>query len=251
MFRNIGILALACFSFLITDETITVVKESDALMVEIKEKAGNYLVESIDGVIDDKYIKVGYNGLQIDVLKSYDQMKRIGYFNESMLIYKSVDHNNSLKNNHDKIVNASFKNEVSLLFKNPKDLNIILKILKNNGLNASFLISKEYYLNNFESLNNALNESNDVVILDEYKFFKKELKNFNYYCYSNLYQNCHGKFIVESNIEVNNYNDLKENLSKGNIILLDDSNYLNIYIKYILSKGIKIVNISDFINEKI
>ena len=44
MFRNIGILALACFSFLVTDETIMVVKENDKLMLEIREKSAEYYI---------------------------------------------------------------------------------------------------------------------------------------------------------------------------------------------------------------
>lgn len=251
IFRNIGILALACFSFLITDETIMVVKENDKLMIEIKEKADNYYVSSVDGKINGKYIKLGYNGLEIDTLKSYDQMKKIGYFNETMLVYKNINHNNSLSDNKGKIVNGNYKNEVSLVFRNPDNIDQILRILKSNNLNASFLISKEYYLNNFESIEMAIKEENNIIILDEYNFFKKELKNHNYFCYSTLSDKCSNKILIEETIEMKNYKMLKEKLNKGNIIILDETNYLDIYIKYILSKGIKIVNIDVFINENI
>ena len=247
VFRNIGILALACFSFLVTDETITVVKESDKLMIEIKEKASSYFVNGVDGKINDKYIKLGFNGLEIDVLNSYDAMKKIGYFNETMLVYKNIDHKYPLSKNL--IVNGNSKNEVSLIFKNPDNIDQILSVFKNSNLNASFLISKEYYLNNFESIEDAIKYGNNIIILDEYNFFKKELKH-DYFCYSTLYKKCN-KTYIEETINIKNYKMLKEKINKGNIILLDETNYLDIYIKYILSKGINIVNLDTFINENI
>ena len=248
IFRNIGILALACFSFLVTDETITVVKESDKLMLEIKEKASNYFVAGMDGKVDDKYIKLGYDGLEIDILKSYDQMKKIGYFNETMIVYKNIKHGNSLKDNKDKIVNGNYKNEVSLIFKNPDNIDDILKVTQYYNLKVGLLIDKGYYLNNFEAIEQAIDGNNSVIIMDDYKFFKKEFKNHNFFCYSTLYQNCPNKILVEEKIDINNYKLLKEKISKGNIVLLDETNYLNIYIKYILSKGINIVSLDDFIS---
>ena len=251
IFRNIGILALACFSFLVTDETITVVKESDKLMIEIKEKANSYFVPGVDGKINGKYIKLGYDGLEIDVLKSYEQLKKIGYFNETMLIYKNINHANSLNDNKDLIVNGIYKNEISLIFKNPDNFDQILNILKSNNINASFLISKEYYLNNFETVEIALKDGNDIIILDEYNFFKKELKNYDFFCYSTLHKKCGNKIYIEESIDIKNYKSLKEKIGKGNILLLDETNYLDIYIKYILSKGINIVNMTNFIDETI
>ncbi len=246
IFRNIGILALACFSFLVTDETITVVKESDNLMVEIKEKAKDYYVEGVNGTINDKYIKLGYDGLEIDTLKSYDQMKKIGYFNENMLVYKHTKPTISIANNKNKIINANSKNEVALIFKNPNGIDKIIKILKKNNLNASFLITKEYYLNNFESIEDAISLNNNIIIIDEEVFFRKELNN-DYFCYSSL-DKC-SKYIIEESLKVNNFFELKQELKKGNIILISNCNYLDIYLKYILSKGINVVNLKTFISE--
>ena len=248
IFRNIGILALACFSFLVTDETIMVVKESDKLMIEIKEKMAEYYVQEIDGKIDDKYIKIGSNGLEIDALKSYEKMKKIGYFNENMLVYKKIKPLNSIVDNKDKIINANSKNEVVLLFDEPNDIDKIINILKNNDLKGSFLISRNYYLNNFESLEIALQNKNNIVIKDEINFFKKELKN-NYYCYSKSINKCN-TYIIEETSYIEKYKDLKKELNRGTILIIKDSSYLDIYIKYILSKGINIVSLDKFISEE-
>ena len=88
--KDIGILGLACFSFLITDNTIEVVKEKDSLMINLRSVAEDYKIAEIDGMIDDKYIKLGLNGLEVDIDKSYQKLKKIGYFNENMLVYKNI-----------------------------------------------------------------------------------------------------------------------------------------------------------------
>ena len=248
IFRNIGILALACFSFLLTDETIMVVKESDQLMIEIREKMAEYYVQTVDGKVNGNYLKVGYSGLEIDPLKSYDQMKKIGYFNESMLVYKQIKPLNSIKEHKDKIINANSKNEVVLLFDEPSNIDKIIKILDKNGLKGSFLISKEYYLNNFETIEELLENKNNIIIKDELAFFKKELKN-NYYCYSKTINKCNTYLIEESNY-IENYRDLKKYLNKGSILIINETSYMDVYIKYIISKGINIVSLDEFISEK-
>ena len=115
-------------------------------------------------------------------------------------------------------------------------------------MNGAFLITKEYYLNNFESIEDAIKYNNDIVIKDEPNFFKKELDN--YYCYAKNIRKCNTYLIEESNY-TQNYSDLKEFLNSGKILLVKETTYLDIYIKYIISKGVNIVSIKDFISENI
>ncbi len=252
IFRNIGLLALACFSFLITDETIKVVKETDKLMIEIKNIASNYYVEEVNAKVKDKYIIVGHNGLEIDVDSSYQNMKKIGYFNENMLIYKNIKPEISIADYKDKIINGNSKNEVSLIFKNPNDLDGIISILKSNNIGASFFIDLDYYKNNYESVELITHYNHDLGFLNNYKELRREFNGMNYYCYSSI-NNCvkDSKYTVEATTKINNLKELKKNLKKGTIIEINGDDYLDIYIKYILSKGYKIVKISDFINEEL
>ena len=175
-------------------------------------------------------------------------MKKIGYFNENMLVYKNIKPLNPLSENKDKIINSNSKNEVALLFEEPGNIDKIISVLKSNNVSGNFLISKEYYLNNFESLEES---KSDIVIKNELSFLKKELKNNKYYCYSKTISNCKDSYLIEETSFVNNYRDLKKVLTKGTIIIVSDTSYLDIYIKYILSKGINIVSITDFISENI
>ncbi|MBQ4634381.1 MAG: hypothetical protein IJB71_03435 [Bacilli bacterium] len=251
LLRNIGVLGLACFSFLITDETIQVVKEKDELMIEIKSVASDYYIDAIDARINDKYIKIGLNGLELDINATYNKMKRIGYFNENMLVYSNVKPNITILNQKDKIINANSKNEISLAFINPTNINKIINILKNNGVKANVFINNEFYQNNFESLELLKAGDNNIGIIDDYNKLKNILND--YICYSNLIDNClsDNKYTIEATYEINDLKDLKNNLAPGTIILIKDDTYLDIYIKYILSKGYKITNLSNFISEEI
>lgn len=250
--RNIGVLGLACASFLLTDETIQVVKEKDDLMIEIKEMASNYHIGSIDAKISDKYIKIGLNGLALDIDETYKKMKRIGYFNENMIVYQNVKPNVTVTNYKDHIINGNSKNEVSLIFVNPKNIDKIIDILRHNNLKATFIIDDQFYKNNVESIELLLNYKSDLGFIDDYKKLKKELPT-NYVCYSNLLNECYkdNKYTIEATYEINDLKDLKTYLKPGSIILINETNYLDVYIKYILSRGYKIENISNFINEEI
>ena len=78
------------------------------------------------------------------------------------------------------------------------------------------------------------------------------MKEINYYCYSNIVENCNkdNQYSIEATKIVKSFSDLKDNI-KGNILEIKDQTYLDIYIKYILSRGYKIVSLEKFINEEI
>lgn len=246
-FRNVGVFALACFSFFVTDETVSVVKESDYLMTIIKAKKSEYYVASIPGEINGEYLKLGLSGMELNLEKSYEQMKKIGYFNESLIVYNYIKPENSLKDNKDKIIYANSKNEVSLIIKKPKNLENILQTLTSYNLQASFLIDKSYFEDNQKLLLKALSRDNSLIIMDEPNFFKRELKGHNYYCYSEL--KC-SKQKVEASFSINSFKELKTNLKKGSLIFVSNHDYLDIYLKYILSRGLTIVNMDTFIKEE-
>ena len=48
---------------------------------------------------------------------------------------------------------------------------------------------------------------------------------------------------------IGDYTEIKNNISNGSIILINDTNNLNIIIKYINSKGYNIVPLSNLLKE--
>lgn len=73
------------------NETALTVSSNAPLMAEIKQKAHQYEEEPIDAVIDPVWKAIpGYEGIQVDIKKSYENMKKDKKFIESKLVLKAT-----------------------------------------------------------------------------------------------------------------------------------------------------------------
>ena len=118
-FQMVGILTLACFSFIFTEKTSVILRDNDTLMKMIKEKQEEYKVESVNASVNDDTIIPGINGKQVNNSKSYNNMKRLGEFNENLLIYDLILPEISLTKTYDKYIISGNpnKNMISIIFK--------------------------------------------------------------------------------------------------------------------------------------
>ena len=116
--KSIGLITLICFSFFYTEKVIDVVNEQDDIMIKIKEVKDNYKIDSVDATISENTIIPGINGREVDIEKSYQNMKQIGIFNENYFVYKEVSPKDKLEDNYDKyIINGNLtKKYISLIF---------------------------------------------------------------------------------------------------------------------------------------
>ncbi|WP_088105137.1 polysaccharide deacetylase family protein [Halalkalibacter urbisdiaboli] len=72
-------------------DSVTVMKGKDPLYQEISERATEYEQKPVDARIDKVWKAVpGYNGISVDVDKSYDKMKKLGAFDGNRLIFKET-----------------------------------------------------------------------------------------------------------------------------------------------------------------
>lgn len=151
-FQFIGVITLLFGSFLYTEEVATTSKLSDDLLNEIKVKADSYKVEPKEAIIKDGTIVPGVNGKKVDIKKSYNNMRQIGYFNEKLLVYKEILVKEKLNANKDKYIVSGNQNkkEVSILFKVNKntDLNNVLYILNKEKVKGTFFINSSFLENN-------------------------------------------------------------------------------------------------------
>ncbi|SFA37953.1 probable sporulation protein, polysaccharide deacetylase family [Anoxybacillus pushchinoensis] len=70
---------------------MTATKQSDPLYIQIIERAKQYSIPAQNAKVDRVWKAIpGYNGLEVDVEASYEQMKRSGIFSEQQLVYKQV-----------------------------------------------------------------------------------------------------------------------------------------------------------------
>ena len=267
-FKYIGIFSLMCFSFYYTKEVAEFFKKDDVVMKEIENYASIHDKECTEGYINDEGVVLSISGLVVDKDLSYSSMKGTG-FDSSLIKYKEIPCIVSLENNKDNYIiggNPS-KNGISLIINviNGKSINDIILISKNKSVELNFLIDYKYLENNKEIINNILNNNYDILYKGnnekDLKTFIKDLKSINKnkntfcvytdnedvlnYCMDNNLNTIKTNKIYNKNYLSN----IKTNLSKGDIIILDESinlkNELGVIINYVKSRGLKIITVNE------
>ena len=73
-----------------TNEIIIYFQKKDPLMKAIINKQDDYYIKPLNAIITKNIVIKEVNGKKIDVRKSYQKMKKLGVFNESLLVYEKV-----------------------------------------------------------------------------------------------------------------------------------------------------------------
>ena len=275
--ERIGLLALLLISFIYTEKTINVIKENDDLMIEIKDKSANYLVEPIEAlVIDDTFIP-GISGQEVDINKSYKEMKKVGIFTESLIVYKEIKPEEVINKNLDKYIISGNKdkNMVSLLFliRADSDINSLTSILDKNETEASLFVdgmwleanndliidvASKYEIGNLSYDGDYANASfpwMDIVIKNAinqgYTYCLMLDKNKEYLDVCEINNN--PTIMPNIYIKNNSLPTLKREITSGSLIAIEvNDNTLNelpSVISYIKSKGYNISNLKEHLLE--
>lgn len=275
--KMIGLFTLIAFSFFYTDKVITVIKEQDPIMIELDNVKDTYLTPATDAIIDNDTIIPGMMGRQIDIDKSYNNMKSIGKFTSSAIIYEDIVPNNSLKDNKDKYIIKGNNNKqmVSLVFilNDNTYLNRLEKILNSKNIVANYFVNYDYLIKNSTKIKDLKNKeiysygNNGEYTPDNLLFSNNLITRITNstakYCLTknknqSLISLCSSQdlYTIYPNIIPigDAYSDVKNNLTSGSIILLDldnkTLNQLDIIIDYIQGKGLKIGTLSNILSEK-
>ena len=275
-FQIIGLFTIICFSFFITEQTVTVVKEQDPIMIELESIKNKYYQAPINAIIKGNTIIPVISGKEIDIDKSYSNIKKVGYFDIKLLKYKKVKPSISLVYNPDKYIiqGNPIRNQVSLLFildTNDKveQLNTIIKDTKVN-----YFITADYLNNNLKTIK-KLSTNKEIynygysgnytesLLLFANNLINHNANNKSIYCLTkeeneNTLKTCNivTNYVIKPNIitQKSPYNEIKNNLTSGSIILLDVNSQslkeLPSIINFINSKGYKIVTLSTLLSEE-
>ena len=266
LFKYTGLITLMCLSFYYTKVVAEFMKNDDAVMKEIENYANTHNKECIEGYMTEEGVVLGITGLVVDTNQSYSAMKGTG-FDSSLIKYKESPCVLSLENNKKNYIiggNPS-KKSVSLIINitNGKSINDIISISKNKDVKLNFLIDYRYLENNKELIKELLNNNYDILYKgyneEELKTFLKNLKNKTFCVYTdndNILNYCMKKelnTIKANKIYNKNYlSNIKSNLNKGDIIILEESinlkNELGVIINYIKSRGLKIITVTEHLN---
>ena len=181
---------LFLFSFLYLKNAIYFTRENDKLMKTIKEKEDELNQKPVDAIITENTMIPGLRGKKINLEKTYQKMKAINTFQESLIVYDEVLPEKSINNTYDKVI-------VSGNFRNNK-ISIITELDNDYCYTEDLSINKECVINNKYTIlvhkitNNHLTKVKELVkngIFFYLKFshdnndldlIKKYLKNNNY-----------------------------------------------------------------------
>lgn len=273
-FEIFGVVILMCFSFIYTEKTVSVIKEYDEIMIELKKKQIEYEISPTDAMIVDKTIIPGLKGKEIDLDKSYSKMKRYGSFNESLVTLKDTDPEISIKNNYNQFVigGNETKNQVSLIFLATKDVDLanVLNILKQKEVKANIFI--DFYFYEASKLESIAKEGHEIGNLSlnynyndsSFSWLTSKIKKVakTTYCYDNSFNEetlllCASSkmYTIKPSIitDTRPLYEVKKNAKNGSIIAFHVNETLEkelaLIINYLKTKNLDIVVLSALLEE--
>lgn len=270
--KYFGVIALVLFSFFYTEEAIHITNDNNPTMKEIKKYEKKLNRKCSEGYREKNGVILGVSGKEVNVNKSYNNMRGIG-FSEDLLVFNlercEVNKDTSLDNY---IVGGNnVKNSISFIIFTTDIKKVVnfVKIAEEKDITFSIAGTGEFLNNNKEELKKLYNMGYDLIYSGneekDYKKYRKILKELNSkgYCIytgSNEIINICSPYKVNSIktnnlIEKNLYSFVKNNLDKGMFYSIKDNNYnlneFGITINFIKAKGINIKTISSHLSDEV
>ena len=262
----LGITILFGISLIYTENITNVVKNNDSIMKNIKNISDEYKVESVNAIVSDKDIVPGINGCEIDINKSYEDMKKINAFTDKMLKYKDLIPEISIANIFDKYISSGNSKDRNLsivvYIKDNVDkineygnikLNVFLdsSILENGKVNVMKNI-RIYNGGNNLKYDNVIVEWMNDIILDNYNKPKyclnKDRSDDNLLvCARNKMHTISPKLVVTN---TNTY-EIKKQVKNGSILYFEENSISKIteISDYLIKKGYNIVYLDELLSE--
>jgi len=267
---------LTVFSFYYINHRMITIRNNDPIMKQIKMNK-SYEIKSINATIIGNSIITGENGRTIDYNKSYNNMKKYGAYNETLIETKEVSPTISITNNYDKYIikGKPNKRKISLILIMKDKKENYLSILNKKNIPVTIFIDGTFLENNISFIKKEKN-NHEFELLNynnEYneKFFKISL----YYLETITNKKCKFCYTEIDNEEIlslcnklklhtikpsiviknNLYKNIKQNLSNGEIFTIEENSYnekeLSTTLDYIIQKGYKIVTLENLLKESL
>jgi peptidoglycan-N-acetylglucosamine deacetylase len=245
---------------------------NDELMQQIIDIKNDYIVEPVSATIDDNNIIPGLVGKEVDVDKTYSNMKRLGDFDKSLIIYKDILPAITVGSDYDKYIISGNPNrqDVAFIFRlnGLNYLEEVLKILEDNQIEGLFMVDSNLIFNDVESIVEIINDKHLIVpaynedYLLSFDMLNSIDNKLKYYCVTvtdnqDLLDICNKskRHTIRPSIVINShpYFEIKNSLTNGSIIYVDVNSKLlkelSPVIKYINQKGFNIVRLDNIISE--
>lgn len=252
-YKYVVYVILILLSFYMTDEVSKIILNKNNIVKEIKAVGKDYEEKEVNAIIDNENNTIipGKYGKKINVEESYLNMHDFKAFNVNYFVYKYIKPKVSLENEIDKyIISGNKQNrKVSIIV---IDNNNIVNYLTNKKIKFDIIANKDTNIqDNFEYINGSYDNKS-------FNYVQSKLKN--NLCikdYSNIKLCLKNRSLIFDPQIILNQDNIQSSLNKincGSIILIStdiDLNYIDILLKNIEYKDLKIVNLSELVNEKI
>ena len=268
VFEYTGLFTLMCFSFFITEKTSTIAKNTDNIMLTIKNEYANYETLAVDAKIDGDRIIPGICGRKVNINDSYNKMKKIGLYDDSLYQYNYDVPKISSLNIYDKYIQSDnlASNAVYLFVKlNNSNQKFVEKY---DFKNYNFIVDSAFFEENKGLIKRLLKNNSIVIAKTSFKDYKKidklylESKGSHIYCYNDDKNN---EFLLNCSsnksstiggvkeISEQYLLNVKKQIGNGRFIGLELTSALINNIKliedYIASKGMNISQIDISLKE--
>lgn len=252
IFKYIGIFSLVLFSFFYANNIAIFMRSKTDLMKKIRDNEKSQKIAYVNAVINDGYIIPGINGLAINIEDSYNNMLKVGTFDDNYLIYDEIVPTISLNDNIKKIIKKAnpLKKSIALIILNQQLFDYCL----NNNIKVNYLIDKSNIVNNnnVELINNGVDDFYEIE-----RFLNHHNQNKNI-CVINKYNKkicqSNGKYLVEPTYTINDSNlaHYISEIDNGDIIRIDNMSLTSfiILINKIKYRNLRFDHLSDLISEK-
>ncbi len=245
-----GILSLLCFSFYYTEQIANFMKSKDPIYESILVSKKEYETESVNAYVKNETIIPGLMGEEVNVDKSFRNMKNLGYFSVKELVFDEVKPEVSLSDNMDKLISKGNpeKRGVTLILANEN----YSTFLEEMGVSYAFLTT----IKDVEKVRHyGIKINNDSTSYKEVeKKLKKEKSLFCFVPKLGDYCKTTNKYLIGTTYSLNKSN-FAQNLNKidaGSIIYLEDNlglTNLKVLLNQIYFRGLSILNLEEFVSE--
>lgn len=251
--RVFGLISLLCFSFYYTNKIASFIKSKDPIYESIMMSKEDYEIKFLDAIIEDDVIIPGLMGKEINVEKSFHNMKNYGYFSTNELVFDETKPNVSLENNLDKkiVKGNSYKQGISFILED----DTFIPFLEELGVSYAVLVTKSdadihleygtkinYDYQNYDEVEKQLklkNENNNLCFVS---------KNHEEFCKKKK------KVMIGETVSLNKSNFINNysKISSGYIVFLQNTLSLT-NLKFLMNqmyfKGYSILSLEDLISE--
>ena len=263
------VIVITGVSFFYTEKIVKLARNADPIMIEINNVKKDLKIDNVKPIItNDEYIS-GINGCVVNEQESYNKMKQVGKFDDNLLVMKSNENNVSTKNKYIVAGNKKIKNVSIIIEVNNEFSSSLYNFLREKKTKLNFFVDGYFldnnliYVQKLSKIGNIYNGGrdqsyNESTIIYDNSVLESVSNNKSNYCFVSKKNkktlklcNNYDMDVVKGNY-ISSALDVKEDLSNGKIIVLDDIEEIKIkmIVNYILSKGYNIVTLDTLLSEE-